>query len=172
MNGGRPVSARRATARDFNNLRAWREILRARQFCHVMRERVRCALGHLAAGVANQEGNGLVCVMAVPAGEERVAAFDAMNEAVLHEEIQRPIDRDRRGPATGLIGQQVDQLVSADRPVRAGERVQHTLPSRRHAAGFGRMVVRAMRRIRHGSNIGAGVVDAKVWRLYRRHLAP
>src|SRR5258708_3229907 len=68
------------------------------------------------AMIAEQEclhGGELVVMRA---GQKRVAAFDAVHEAVFHQEIQRAIDRDRRRPRH-RFGEFVDHLIGAERTV-------------------------------------------------------
>ena len=56
-------------------------------------------LADRAAAFADQKHHEIVAAVIVHAGDERVAAFDAMDEPVLAQEIERAIDRDRRRPA-------------------------------------------------------------------------
>ena len=68
--------------------------------------------------------------MVMRAGEIRVAAFDAMDEAVLHQEIERAIHRDRRRPRH-RFGEFVDHLIGAERTVAGQQRLQHLAADRR-----------------------------------------
>ncbi len=66
----------------------------------------------------------------VDAGDEGVAALDAMDEAVLAQKIERTVDRDRRGPCAG--GRRaVDDLVGAERLVALEQNLQHLATDRR-----------------------------------------
>ena len=67
---------------------------------------------------ANQERHHRAAVVIVRAGEERIAALDAMHEAIRHQEIERAIDRDRRRPRTAGGGR-IDDFVGAQRLVAA-----------------------------------------------------
>ena len=67
--------------------------------------------------------------MIMRAGEERIAALDPVNEAVLHQKIQRAVDRDRRR-ARRRFGEFVNHLVGAERTVAREQRLQHLTPDR------------------------------------------
>ena len=79
--------------------------------------------------VADQERHHRGGVMVMRAGQKRVAAFDAVDEAVFHQEIQRAVDRDRRRPRHRL-GEFVDHLIGAERTVAGQQRLQHLTPDR------------------------------------------
>ena len=49
-----------------------------------------------AAALADQKDDEIVAAVIVHAGDESVAAFDAVDEPVLAQEIERAINRDRR----------------------------------------------------------------------------
>ena len=87
-------------------------------------------LADRAALLADQKNHRRVARMIVDAGEERVAALDAMHEALRGEKIERAIDRDwcRTRPARR---DRVDDLVGADRLVACGEHFQHVPAHRR-----------------------------------------
>src|SRR5438477_12349527 len=71
----------------------------ARALCgriHTLCNRARCRLTHRAAMLADEEHHRRAVGVIVDAGEERVAALDAMHEPLRGEEIQRAVDRDRR----------------------------------------------------------------------------
>ena len=67
--------------------------------------------------------------MVMRAGEEGVAAFDPVDEAVFHQEIERAVDRDRRRPRH-RFGEFVDHLIGAERTVARQQRLQHLAPDR------------------------------------------
>jgi len=76
------------------------------------------AAGRFADGtapLADQEHHRITTGMMVHAGHEGVAAFDAMNEAVLAPEIEGTVHRDRRQPAA--MRQSLDDLIGAKRLV-------------------------------------------------------
>ena len=62
--------------------------------------------------------------MVMRAGEEGVAAFDPVDEAVFHQKIERAIDRDRRRPRH-RFGEFVDHLIGPERTVARQQRLQH-----------------------------------------------
>ncbi len=68
--------------------------------------------------------------MAMRAGQEGVAAFDAMYQPVLHQEFQRAIHGDRCRPRD-LRGQLLDDLVGTERAMAAEQRLQHLAADRR-----------------------------------------
>ena len=67
--------------------------------------------------------------MVMRAGEESIAALDPVDEAVLHQEIERAVDRDRRRPRHRL-GEFVDHLIGAERTMARQQRLQHLTPDR------------------------------------------
>lgn len=64
------------------------------------------------------------------AGEKCVAALDAMNQPVVHQKIQRTIDRDRRRARHGL-GQFVDHFIGTERPMTRQQRAKNLPADRR-----------------------------------------
>src|SRR2546427_672217 len=69
-----------------------------------------------AAALADQEHDEIVDPVIVDAGDERVAALDAVDETVLLQEIERAVDSDRSRSRSGGRGP-LDDLVGAERPV-------------------------------------------------------
>ena len=67
--------------------------------------------------------------MVMRAGEEGIAALDPVDEAVLHQKIERAVDRDRRRPRH-RFGEFVDHLIGAERAVARQQRLQHLTPDR------------------------------------------
>ncbi len=67
--------------------------------------------------------------MVVRAGEEGVAALDAVNEAILHQEIERAIDGNRCR-ARHRLRELVDHLIGTERAVARQQRLQHVAPDR------------------------------------------
>jgi len=70
-----------------------------------------------AAALANQKYHERSGGVIVYASDERIAAFDPMHEAVLTEELERSVGRDRRR-ARSFERQPLDNLVSSQRLVR------------------------------------------------------
>src|SRR5580698_3958145 len=106
----------RAYAGDFDNRHSRRKAGRTCRGIEALRDGRRRDLADQAATLADQEGHHRRLVMIMGAGEKRVAAFDAMDEAVLHQEIERTIDRDRRRPRRGFR-QFLNDFIGAKRPV-------------------------------------------------------
>jgi hypothetical protein len=79
--------------------------------------------------IANQERHHRGLVMIMRAGEERIAAFDTVDQAVLHQKIESAVDRDRRRPRH-RFGEFVDHLIGAERTVARQQRLQHLAPDR------------------------------------------
>src|SRR5438067_1255980 len=90
------------------------------------------AAGRLADGtaaLADQEHDEVVVPgVIVHAGDEGIAALDAVDEAVVAQKIERAIDRDRcRAP---LPGESFDDLVGAERTVTVEQRFEHVAAHR------------------------------------------
>src|SRR5947208_13565473 len=77
-------------------------------------------LAHRPAALADQERDRRIRPMVADACQERVAALDAMDEAVLAQELERPIDRDWRR-TRARVRRLVHDLVGAERLVARGE---------------------------------------------------
>ena len=75
-----------------------------------------CRLAHRAAFLADQEHHRIAAAVLLHAGDEGVAAFDAVHEPLLAQKIERAIDGDRRRPRAAHR-QPVDQLIGAERLV-------------------------------------------------------
>jgi len=52
-----------------------------------------------SAALANEEYARIAAGVMMHAGNERVAALDAMDEIILSQEVECAVDRDRRQPA-------------------------------------------------------------------------
>jgi hypothetical protein len=129
-------------------------------------ERVRCAAAgrftDRAALLTDQKNHQFVVAVIVCAGDECIAAFDAMNEAVVTQKIERTIDRDRCRPVVphrAMLRQILDDLVGAERLVARQQRFEHLAPDRRQALRAGR----AMRFRMRDRGAGATLVVV-VWR--------
>lgn len=112
-----------------------------------------------AADFADQEGDRLIGAMAMRAGDEGVARAQAVDEALLDQKVERPVDRDRREAPPARRRDPVGEIIGPDRLVIAIERLQRLAPDRRQpqaalAAGrlgprqtggsLGRMIVRML----------------------------
>lgn len=86
-----------------------------------------------AADLADQEGHDLVGAMAVQAGDIGVARGEAMDEALLDQEVERAIDRDRREAAPTGGRNPVGEIVGSDRTMICVERLQGLGADRRQA---------------------------------------
>ena len=84
-----------------------------------------------AAAFADQENHRVAAGMIVHAGNERVTAFDAMDEPVVAQELERAIDRDRR--RAGGVLEPFHDLVGAKRLMACEQRFQHLPPHRRQS---------------------------------------
>ena len=84
-----------------------------------------------AAAFADQKHHKVAVGVIVHAGDEGIAALDAMDEAVVAQKIERPVNRDRR--RAGVVRKPFDNLVGAERPVACQQRFQHLAAYRRQA---------------------------------------
>src|SRR5262245_58220978 len=130
---GRPLAplrraAVRADAADLDDRRFRREAGGARGRGERAGHFGRRCFTDRAAALADQERDQLAGGVIVHAGDERVAAFDAMHEAVLAQEFERAIGGDRRR-ARPFECQPVNDLVGAERLVAREQRRQHVAPN-------------------------------------------
>lgn len=86
-----------------------------------------------AAGFADQEGDDLVRAMAVQAGDIGILRREPVDEALLDQEIERPVDRDRREAAPAGRRDAVGEIIGPDRAVVGMERLQRLPPDRGQA---------------------------------------
>src|ERR1700722_16649376 len=86
----------RANAGDFDNRHSRRKAGRTRRDIEALRDGRRRHFTDQAATLTYQECHHRGLVMIMGAGQKRVTAFDAMDETVFHQEIERTIDGDRR----------------------------------------------------------------------------
>ncbi len=89
------VAAMRANTGDFDQRTLWRKTRRARRRLERLRGGAAGRLADSAAALADQKDDEVVAAVIVHAGNERVAAFDAMNKTIVAQEVERAIDRDR-----------------------------------------------------------------------------
>lgn len=78
-----------------------------------------------AAGLADEKHDRLVRTMAVRAGDKGVSALEAVGKTLFEQEIQCPIDGDRREALAGTRCQRVGDVVGAERAMGAEQRAQH-----------------------------------------------
>ena len=124
------ILAMRANAGDFDDRHLWREAGRARGGGEALCDRCGRDFADQAAALADQEGHHRGLVMIMRTGKKGVAAFDAVDEAVFHQKIERAIDRDRRRPRFRLR-QFLDHLIGTERPVAGQQGFQHVTADRR-----------------------------------------
>src|SRR6516162_3225794 len=112
-----PLSAAMAAdTGDLDHRRLRREIGSARSGAQRACDLARRGFADRAATLADEKHHQRAGGVVVHAGDERVAALDAMHKAVLTQELERPIGGDRRRPQSS--GRQtVDDLVGAERLV-------------------------------------------------------
>src|SRR5215218_10880473 len=97
MFGRSAVAAMRADAADLDHRRFRREPGGARGILHSLRHGRRSGFADRPTALANQEYDEIIHAVLVDAGDEGVAALDAMHEALLDEKIQSPVDGDGSG---------------------------------------------------------------------------
>ena len=90
-------------AADLDHRRLRRESRRTRRGLELTGDRGGRGLPHRAAMLADKEHHEVAGRVVVDAGDEGVAALDAMHEAVVAEEIKRAINGDRRRPAAAHV---------------------------------------------------------------------
>src|SRR5271168_4812698 len=117
------IAAMRANAGDFDQRAFGRKACRARGGLEGVGDSPASCLADRAAAFANQEHDEVVAAVIIHAGDKGVAAFDAMDEPVLAQEIERTIDRDRCRAI--LVTQPLDDLIGAERLVACQQRLQY-----------------------------------------------
>ena len=124
------ATAMRADTGDLDHRRLWRETRGARGRFHRAGELFGSCLADRAALVAQQEHHRIAGIVTMDAGDERVAAFDAVDQSLLAQEIQRPVNRDRRrGDVVAF--QPVNDLVGAEGTMARQQRLEDVAPDRR-----------------------------------------
>ncbi len=123
-------SAMRADAGDFNDRGLRDKPGRARRIFYGIRHRRGRGLTHCAACLANQKHDRVAALVIVHAGDEGIAAFDAMDQALLAQEIECAVDSNWRRPRRAA-SQPVDQLISAKRLMACQQGFQHSPAHRR-----------------------------------------
>ena len=107
-----------------------------------------------AATLAQQEHDAVAGLVMMQAGDERVAAGDAVHEAMLEQKVERAVDRNRRRARPDL-GKPVHDLVGAERAVAGRQRVEHLAADRRQAQAA---LARIAPRRRQGRGLAARMV--------------
>ena len=116
-------------AGDFNERAPWRKAGRARGGFQRFGGRTARSFADGAAAFANQEDYEIAGAMIVHAGDEGVAAFDAVNESIVAEKFECPINRD--WCRTRLLLQPIDNFIGAQRTVAGEQNFKHLTPHRR-----------------------------------------
>lgn len=88
-------------------------------------------LHHLAAAIADQQLHG-VGVVEVATEDEGVEGFHLVGEALLEQEVERPVDGGRLGVGLGLL-QLGQQIVGADGVAMGGKQLEDLAPGRGEA---------------------------------------
>ena len=111
----RSLATVRADASDFDH-RAFRyEAGRAARMLKSIGDSAAGCFADPSAALANEKHDQIAAGVMMHAGNERVAALDAMDEVILPQEVECAIDRDRRQPAA--MCQSLDDLIGAKRLV-------------------------------------------------------
>lgn len=147
----------RANPGNFDDRAPRRESGRARGRLERVRGAPSGRFADRAALLADQKDDELVVAVIMRTSEEGVATFDTMNNAVLAQKVERPINRDRRRPALSrrtMLRQMLDDFISAKRLVTAEQGFEHSTADRRQSLGASRTL-----RFRMGDrNAGAALV--------------
>ena len=126
-------TAMRANAGDFDQRTAWRKAGRARRGFQRLGSSASRRFADSATTFANQENDKIAGAMIVHARDEGVAAFDAVNEIVVAQKIERSINRDRR--RTRLLLQAVNDFIGAKRAMAAQQNFKHLAAHRGESLG-------------------------------------
>jgi hypothetical protein len=122
-----------ANAGDLDQRTAWRKPRRTRRGFQRLGGGGSWGLADGTAAFANQENDKVVGTVIVHAGDKGVAAFDAVNQAIVAQKFQRAVDRDRRW--TRLLLQTVDDFIGAKRAMAGQQNFEHVAPHRREPLG-------------------------------------
>ena len=120
----------RADTGDFHHREFWRESCASSRFVKGLRECGRWNFSDRAASLANQECDDRRLVVIVGAGKKRIAAFDAVDKTVFHQEVERAVDRNRRR-TRHVLGEMLDNLVGSKRTMAREQRFQNLASDRR-----------------------------------------
>jgi len=148
-----------AKARKFDDLRARGETDGLRDPAQALGRGFGGHFADRAATIADEENGGLMGPMAVIAGHEGVAGGEAVDQPLLDQKIQRPVDRDRRRTLARPGRKTVDHLIGAQRTASRAQLIEHPPTGGRQidpmAMGAGR-IMRAMRMIPVASALRRG----------------
>ncbi len=153
----RSVVAVSTSSCQFDDTGARPEALRAGEVGERGRQRLGHRFVHPTAAFADHEHHEFARSMPEGTGDERVAAFQPMREAILEQEIERPVDGHRSVPLVAGRCQRLDEVVGAGRP--CGSRTEPRAPaggSASCAAG----APRSFHRFGHGRRHPRGAVRA------------
>jgi hypothetical protein len=118
----------RTNAGDLDQRTAWRKARCARRGLERLGRGASRRFADRATAFANQENDKIAGAMIVHAGNEGVAAFDAVNETVVAQKFERSINRYRR--RTRPLLQAVNDFISAERAMAAQQNFKHLAPHR------------------------------------------
>src|SRR6185437_2432512 len=124
--------AMRADAGNFDHRRLRRKSGGARGGLDGVGDRGAGRLAHGAAFFADQEHHRIAGFVILHAGDECVAAFDAMDQALFAQEFERAVNGDRRR-ARAAHCQPVDQFIGAERLMACQQRLEHAAADRSQA---------------------------------------
>src|SRR5260221_10624654 len=113
-----------AFARHFDDRSPRVKILGFRCLAQFREDVGRVELGYRTAGFADEKGRGLALV-GVGTGNVGVPAFDLVDKSMGEQEIEPPVDGDRRGPRP-MLGHPLDDVIGPHRrmaPRHAGENI-------------------------------------------------
>ncbi len=154
-----------ADAVHLERLRARAEAAIARLLGQQFRDAFVADLERARADVADQERH-LVRLVRMMTADERVDRFELVDEAVLEQEVERAIDRRRRGGAV-LVLEPVEQIVGLDRLRLGRDQLEHAQAQRRQAQAA--QLARARHRADERSGVVAVVVACVAWAGDLRH---
>ena len=131
------------------------------------------AAGRLADGtaaLADQEHDEIVAAVIMHAGDEGVAALDAVDEAVVAQKIERAVDRDRR--RAPMPGEALDDLVGAERAVAVQQRLEHLAAHRGEPLRAGAHSARVRMRAGAASVVVGAKTDCGIVTSRQRRVMP
>ena len=123
------LAAMRTNTGDFDHRALRREIRRAAGGFESFRDGTAWRLADGAATFANQEDDRIAAGVMMHTSHKRIATFNTMDETVVPQKLERPVNRDRR--RTTLIHQPFHDLVGTERLVAGKQRFKHMAAHRR-----------------------------------------
>jgi hypothetical protein len=118
----------RTNAGDFDQRTARRKACRARRGSKGLSSGASRCFADGATAFADQENDKIAGAMIVHAGNESVAAFDAVSQTVVTQKFERSINRDRRRPR--LLLHAVNDFIGTQRAMAAQQNFKHLAPHR------------------------------------------